>query len=202
MTALTDNAAMSTVVEPVRKLTWQRFFRSSFFLATVAILFIAAGAGWWIHSLGGLDAFRSRYGRIAPAIIVPVHMAVASLPIPADAICIANGALFGFWFGALLSWLGWYGAALAKFWLGRRARHDFDVEARMKRLPQRLQRFPVGHPVFLIGSRLIPGLGGNVSTYLPGAAGVPLGRHLWCSAIAIIPGAVLTAGVGAGFFGQ
>jgi uncharacterized membrane protein YdjX (TVP38/TMEM64 family) len=184
--------------EPPHRSVARRFFSSGFFKASVVILLVALPALWWVNSLGGLQQFRDQYGRTAPMITTPIHMAVASLPIPADAICVANGALYGFWVGALLSWLGWYGAALVKFGLGRRARQDFNIEAGIKRLPLVLQRFPIGHPAFLIGSRLIPGLGGNVSTYLPGAAGVPLSRHLWCSAIAIIPGALLTAGVGAG----
>lgn len=178
----------------------RRVVASGAFRASVLILLVALPALWWVDSIGGPRAFRAHYGRVAPALIVPVHVAVASLPVPTDVICVANGALFGFWAGAVLSWLGWYGAALVKFSLGRRARLDFDIESGMKKMPRFLQRFPVGHPAFLIGSRMIPGVGGSVSTYLPGAAGVPLSRHLWCSAIAIIPGALLTAGVGAGLF--
>lgn len=178
----------------------RQFVGSGFFKASIALLLLAMTALWWVNSIGGLEEFRRQYGRTAPILTTPLHMAVASLPIPTDVFCVANGALYGFWIGALLSWIGWYGAALVKFSLGRRARQDFNVEAGMKKLPQFLQRFPVGHPAFLIGSRMIPWLGGNVSTYLPGAAGVPLSRHLWCSAIAIVPGALLTAGVGAGLF--
>lgn len=193
-----DGRALAVTAEAPQPSVARRFFGSGFFKASIVILCVALPALWWINSLGGLQQFRSQYGHTAPMITTPIHMAVASLPIPADAICVANGALYGFWIGALLSWIGWYGAALVKFLLGRRARQDFNIEAGMKKMPPFLQRFPVGHPAFLIGSRLIPGVGGNVSTYLPGAAGVPLSRHLWCSAIAIIPGALITAGVGAG----
>lgn len=180
----------------------RRVVTSKLLQALLGVLLLAIGALLWIDSIGGPTAFRELYGNIAPLITVPVHTAVASLPIPTDVICIANGAVYGFWWGAAFSWVGWYLAALVKFWLGRRARSEFDLKARIECLPTYLQRFPVHHPFFLIGSRMIPWLGGNVSTFLPGAAGVSYRRHLWCSAIAIVPGALLTAGFGAGVFGQ
>jgi uncharacterized membrane protein YdjX (TVP38/TMEM64 family) len=113
-------------------------------------------------------------------------------------IAIANGTIYGFWLGSVLNWLGWYIAAFIEFQVGRRANRDFDISAWISRAPRGLRRFPVGHPVFLIGSRLIPWAGGHISTLLPGAMGVPLGRFAWCAALAIVPPALLMAGIGAG----
>jgi uncharacterized membrane protein YdjX (TVP38/TMEM64 family) len=119
-------------------------------------------------------------------------------PVPSDFISIANGAAYGFLLGTGLSWLGWWLAALAEFGLGWWARKDFDLTTSLDRLPDWLRRFPVGHPVFLIGARQVPWLGGHITSFVPGAAGVGLRRYVWCSAIAIVPGAIVMAGIGAG----
>ena len=103
-----------------------------------------------------------------------------------------------FWFALGLNWLGWWLASHLEFFLGRRLRGDFDIERKLERLPRWLRRFPVEHPVFLIFARQVPWAGGHLTTLVPGAMGVPFFRSAWCNAIAIIPAAILTAGLGAG----
>jgi uncharacterized membrane protein YdjX (TVP38/TMEM64 family) len=152
----------------------------------------------WVDSVGGPEAIRERYGVMAPAITSSIQILVAPTPFPSDVICVAQGALYGFWFALGLNWLGWWLAAHIEFLLGRRLRGDFDLESRIGRLPRWLRRFPVEHPVFLIFARQVPWAGGHLTTLVPGAMGVPFIRSAWCNAIGIIPAAVLTAGVGAG----
>jgi uncharacterized membrane protein YdjX (TVP38/TMEM64 family) len=152
----------------------------------------------WVESIGGPAGVWERFGLVAPAISVPVHSIVAVTPFPSDLIGIANGTIYGFWLGTLLSWLGWYIAAFIEFQIGRRAGRDFDVSGWVARSPGFIRRFPVGHPAFIIGSRWVPWAGGHVSTLLPGAMEVPLGRFAWCSAIAIVPSAMVASGIGAG----
>lgn len=152
----------------------------------------------WVESIGGPAKFRSEFGLLAPAITLPLHAIVSISPFPSDVLCVANGALYGFWLGAALSWLGWWVAGLAEYGFGYQARRDFNLAARWERLPRWLRKFPVGHPVFLIGVRQVPGIGGHMATLLPGAAGVPFLRHVWCSAIAIVPGALLMSAIGVG----
>ena len=68
----------------------------------------------------------------------------------------------------------------------------------LARSPERLRRFPVGHPFFIIGARYVPYAGGHLSTLLPGALRVDLVRFAWCTAIAIVPSSLVVAAVGAG----
>ena len=77
-------------------------------------------------------------------------------------------------------------------------RRDFDLDAQLPRVPAMLRRFPVQHPVFLVGSHLLPWVGGHVSTLLPGALGVGFVRVAWCSAVGIIPGSLVMAALGVG----
>jgi uncharacterized membrane protein YdjX (TVP38/TMEM64 family) len=60
----------------------------------------------WVESVGGPEAIRVRYGVLAPAITSSIQVLVAPTPFPSDVICIAQGALYGFWFALGLNWLG------------------------------------------------------------------------------------------------
>jgi uncharacterized membrane protein YdjX (TVP38/TMEM64 family) len=164
----------------------------------LALLLTAYLLASWVGAIGGPEAIRDRYGVLAPVITSSIQILIAPTPIPSDVICVAQGALYGFWFALGLNWLGWWIASHIEFLLGRRLREDFDLESRLERLPRWLRRFPVHHPVFLIFARQIPWAGGHLTTLVPGAMGVPFLRSAWCNAIAIIPAAILTAGLGAG----
>ena len=172
--------------------------RSPTLYALAGLLILGVFLYRWVASIGGPDTFRASFGAVAPLVTVPIHVVIAIAPVPSDFIAIANGALYGFALGTGLSWLGWWIAALAEFGLGKRVRRDFLLESNMERIPGWLRRFPIDHPAFLIGARQIPWLGGHITSFVPGAAGVSLRRYVWCSAIAIVPGAVLMAAIGAG----
>lgn len=173
--------------------------RSRAFYLLAGILLIGVLLTSWVESLGGPTAVWDRFGLLAPALSIPLHAIVAVAPLlPSDLMGIANGTIYGFWMGALLSWTGWYLASFVQFGIGRALRHDFDVAGWMARSPAWLRRFPVAHPVFLIGARYMPYAGGHLSTLVPGALGVTLGRFAWCTAIAIVPPSLVMAGIGAG----
>jgi uncharacterized membrane protein YdjX (TVP38/TMEM64 family) len=87
---------------------------------------------------------------------------------------------------------------LVEFGLGCCARKDFQLDESIERLPGWLRRLPIDHPCFLIGARQIPWIGGHVTSFLPGAAGVRVKRYAWCSAIAVVPGAIVMSAIGAG----
>jgi uncharacterized membrane protein YdjX (TVP38/TMEM64 family) len=183
---------------PPRRSLLIRAAHSPTLYALAGLLILGVILYRWVASLGGLEAFRESYGAVAPLVTVPIHIVIAITPIPADFISIANGAIYGFAMGTALSWLGWWIGGLAEFGLGWRARKDFELDRSMDRMPGWLRRFPIDHPVFLIGARQIPWLGGHLTSFVPGAAGVSLRRYLWCSAIAIVPGSVVMAAIGAG----
>ncbi|WP_456426159.1 TVP38/TMEM64 family protein [Rhodocaloribacter sp.] len=152
----------------------------------------------WGDAVGGPLGLWARFGWWAAVVSVPFHALVAVTPFPSDVVAMSNGAIYGFRLGAALSWLGWFAASFVQYAIGRRAGRDFDVEGWLARSPDRLKRFPVDHPLFLILARFVPYVGGHLATLVPGAAGVPLTRYAWCSAVALIPQSLVMAGVGAG----
>jgi uncharacterized membrane protein YdjX (TVP38/TMEM64 family) len=152
----------------------------------------------WGDTLGGPMGLWERFGWLAVAVTVPLHALVAVTPFPSDVVAMTNGAIYGFWLGAALSWAGWFAASFIQYAIGRRAGRDFDIEGWLARSPSRLRRFPVAHPLFLIFSRFVPYVGGHLSTLVPGALAVPLRRFAWCTAVALVPQSLVMAGVGAG----
>jgi uncharacterized membrane protein YdjX (TVP38/TMEM64 family) len=177
---------------------WLRAATSPAVYSVVGLLLLGNIVARWIAVIGGPAVIRETWGYSAPLISVPAHILLAITPFPSDIVSIANGAVYGFVPGAVLSWVAWWIAALAEYGLGRRARKDFDLERGLQKMPTWLRRFPIEHPAFLIGGRLLPWLGGHITTFFPGAAGVQFQRYVWCSAVAVIPPSIVMAAVGAG----
>lgn len=144
---------------------------------------------------GGLESIRIGLGALAPLFTIPLHIIISVSPIPSDFICVGNGAIYGFWGGAACSWCGWWLAGMICFWIGRRLSIDL-VNNAAERLPRLLRRYPLDHPMVLIIARQVPGVGGYITTYGAGAIGVTWSKHLWCSALAIVPGSLLLAAAG------
>jgi uncharacterized membrane protein YdjX (TVP38/TMEM64 family) len=90
-------------------------------------------------------------------------------------------------------------AAVLQYGLSRRTADDVDLSSLLERTPEWMRRFPAGHPLFLIMARQLP-IGPHIVNISAGALHVPLWRHVWCAAIAVVPEAVLVAGVRAGVF--
>ena len=182
----------------LRRHWFQLAVRSPTLYWIIGLLLLGAILAHWVSSNGGLADLREDLGPAAPWATVPVHVVLAITPFPSDLVAIGNGAFYGLVLGTAFSWLAWWAAALLEYGLGRRARKDFELDANLDRIPGWLQQFPVDHPVFLIGVRQVPWLGGHLGSILPGAAGVKLRRYSWCSAIAVIPGSILMTAIGAG----
>ena len=181
-----------------KKSLLRRLLASRALYAIVAVTIIGFVLLRWVENVGGPAGIWERYGLWAPAITVPMHALIAVTPFPSDVFGIASGAIYGFLWGTVLSWIGWFAASFLQYAIGFRAGKDFDVEGMIARSPSRLRRFPVHHPAFLIFSRYVPYIGGHLSTLLPGAVRVPLRRYAWCTALSIIPEALLMAGIGVG----
>lgn len=162
------------------------------FFAITAASFVVLNE---LNRRGELDAARDFLGLLAPLVAIPIHVIVSVSPIPSDLIGVANGSFHGVFLGAACSWLGWYISAVICFWIGRRIT-NCDSESLRKKLPKWMRDRPFDHPIVLILTRQIPGVGGYLTTLGAGALGVHWYRHLWCSAIAILPGAINLALIG------
>jgi len=153
-----------------------------------------------VKKLGGPVALRELLGPMAPLVLIPIHAVVATSPFPSEVLAVGYTAMYGFWLGAALGWVGWFCGAFVQYFVARRTAQDFDFDQARSRLPQWLAQFPVDHPAFLICARWLP-WGPHLVNTAAGVYGVPLFRHGWCAAISIVPHTLVVAGIGAGLFG-
>ncbi len=179
---------------------WWRLARSRGVLSIVLALSISALVAGWIYAIGGPSELRERYGLLGPAVSLVGHTLVNITPI-ADLVpwALANGAVWGVWQGALLSWLAFLGATAAQWAIARRTADEFDLNKNLEKLPRWVRRLPVHHPVFLTAVRWLP-TGGLVSNSAAGALGVPFPRLFGFAALGYAPPSVFLALAGAGVF--
>jgi len=176
---------------------WQRWLRSRG-LRTVLLV---VAAGWLliraIDALGGAAGIRERFGPAAGLLLVPTHVVVAVSPVPGEIVAAIQVAIYGFWLGSALCWLGWLGAAFLEYGLVRWTAGELADPVSRERLPAFLRRLPVDHPAYLIFARFLP-FGAHVVNVTAGLHGVALWRFGWTSAVALVPASMIFAAVTCG----
>jgi len=156
-------------------------------------LFTAAWGALSGGSLEELAAYVRAFGLWAPVVSVGL-MVLQSLivPLPGSLVSAANGAVFGVWWGALLSWVGALAGATVSFWLARRFARDLvlrRIDPSWMRWAGRLAGRR-GFWVVLLG-RLTPGLSFDLISYVAGLSQIGYGHFMLATAIGIIPGVVI-----------
>jgi uncharacterized membrane protein YdjX (TVP38/TMEM64 family) len=164
----------------------------------VAVFALAAGVagGWmWLETrgvdLGALNAsdVESLVAAWAPwSWLGSIGLMVlhSFVPLPAEIIALANGMLFGSWWGITVTWVGAMLGAILSYglarWLGRPAVR-WLIPARHW---ARLDAVPVSAGALLV-IRLMPVISFNLVNYAAGLLGVPWGRFLWTTGLGILP---------------
>lgn len=178
-----------------------RALRSRGVQSALGAIVVGALVVGWVELEGGPEGIRTHYGLLAPLVWIPMQVVVHMTPV-GDFVpwAVLNGSMFGLWLGALATWISWMGSASAQYAIGRRTARDFGWEERTARLPAWLRRLPLGHPLFLIVGRCFPLMAGPINL-AAGAARVPFGRVLWCTAVGILPQVLFLAAIGVGIVG-
>jgi len=108
------------------------------------------------------------------------------VPLPAEIIAVANGMMFGFVGGSLVTWTGaMLGAALSfaiARQVGRPALRWLVSDRRWRAVDKWELR-----PVSLLLARLIPVISFNLINYVAGLTGVGWWTFLWTTALGILP---------------
>ncbi len=107
---------------------------------------------------------------------------------PAEILDTAAGFAYGFWPGLALVMAAWLTSALIAYWIGAHAArpilYKLIGEDRFRRGERLVER---GGLTFLLGIRLMPIVPFSAVCYVCGAAGVPLGRYMWTTAVGYLP---------------
>ena len=108
------------------------------------------------------------------------------VPLPAEIIALANGMLFGPWWGVLVTWIGAMLGAVLAYALARALGRPAVRVIVPARYWARLEAVPVrAGPLLAI--RLMPVISFNLVNYAAGLLGVPWWRFLWTTALGILP---------------
>ena len=108
------------------------------------------------------------------------------VPLPAEIIALANGMLFGPWWGVLVTWVGAMLGAVLAYGLARALGRPAVRALVPARYWARLEAIPVeAGPLLVI--RLMPVISFNLVNYAAGLLGVPWWRFLWTTALGILP---------------
>jgi membrane protein YqaA with SNARE-associated domain len=89
-------------------------------------------------------------------------------------------------------------SALVEYYLGTHVANITNFMERKEKLPWGLSKVKVDSPLFLIGARMVPGVGPKFVSITAGIYRVPFLLYLWTSAVSVFLGAVVFALGGSG----
>ncbi len=167
--------------------------------ALLLLLMIGAGlAVWWNHdvsfawTVAGIEAEIKSWGNWAVAASIALMILHSLIPFPAEFISMANGMLFGAFWGVVITWTGaMLGAALAfalARWFGRPFVTALMNERQRETTERWLKRQGIG---VLLLSRLMPLISFNVINYAAGLTPISWWTFLWTTALGILPITIL-----------
>ncbi len=162
-------------------------------LVFLALIIGQSGAVQRVFSAASPDeaaAVLRSFGLWTPLVSVLLMVVQSVLaPLPGSLVAAANGAIYGVWWGTLLSWIGGMAGGLVTYALGR-----WSGEL----LAQRWKDTPLWRQLTSVGAlrgfwivliaRMTPIVSLDFVGYLAGIARVPLPLYTLANAIGIIPG--------------
>lgn len=150
-----------------------------------------------VHHRQMLEAWLIDAGPLGPLLSIAVYIGLVSSPfVSSDIMALLNGAIFGFWEGALLNCVGIMLGAVSTYLIARRTGEFLDIHEDLEKLPPWIKRLPVGSPLFLLGLRIVPWIGGTIANNVAGFYKISIFRHLWTTAVVALPVAIFFAYVG------
>lgn len=169
-------------------------------LAVAAVLLALFGAAQalGIAFLQDPTPWLGQGGAAAALVTTGLLLADVLIPVPSSLVMIANGTLFGWAWGTVLTLVGGTGAGAFGWALGRWGRRTAErfvpaEERERERARKLLERWGM---LAIVASRPVPILA-EATAIAAGLSGMPLGRVVLASALGTLPPAVLYALTGA-----
>lgn len=172
--------------------------RTAAVAATIlALLLIAAAIAAWLWlrargidlstmSAGDVEAMVKGWAPWTWAGSIVLMVLHSFVPLPAEIIALANGMLFGPWWGVVVTWVGAMLGAVLAYGLARALGRPAVRVLVPARYWARLEAIPVAAGPLLV-IRLMPVISFNLVNYAAGLLGVPWWRFLWTTALGILP---------------
>ncbi len=145
-----------------------------------------------------IRSFIAKAGRWGVIISILIYALLGLTLIPSEPLTLFIGALFGPFLAMLIAGTGNTLSALVEYYLGMHVGTATNFIEKKEKLPWGLGKLKVSSPLFLVGARMVPGVGPKVVSFTAGIYHVPFLRYLWTSALSVFLGAALFAFGGSG----
>ena len=153
---------------------------------------------WWPHmSLSEAAEFIRYSGSLGILASIGLMVIHSFVPFPAELVAIANGMVYGSFWGTVITWVGaMLGASLA-FGLSRRYGRPFVNGILSRKRAQRLDDWVAQHGAgTLFVSRFIPVISFNLINYAAGLLRISWLTFAWTTGIGILPITFLMVAMG------
>jgi uncharacterized membrane protein YdjX (TVP38/TMEM64 family) len=162
-------------------------------LLIAIIVILLAPYAWNLlsgESLADIATYVRGFGPWAPlASLALMVLQTIIVPLPGSFVTAANGAIFGLWWGTLLSWTGGLLGGSVAFWIARSLGGQFVERWVGNNERAWAQRLSQGNGFWaILIARLIPGLSFDIISYLAGLSTISYPRFLLATAIGMLPG--------------
>jgi uncharacterized membrane protein YdjX (TVP38/TMEM64 family) len=119
------------------------------------------------------------------------------VPFPAELLAIANGMVFGAFWGTMITWVGAMSGAFLAFGLTRNFGRPFVRKMVPKKKLQMVDRWVARHGVeTLFFSRFMPVISFNLINYGAGLTKISWGTFAWTTGVGILPMTILMVVMG------
>jgi len=146
----------------------------------------AAEHSVWPLTVDGIEAFMRQWGALSAVASIALMVLHSFVPLPAEAIAIANGMLFGAAWGVAVTWIGAMMGASCAFATARYLGRPLGNRLVSKRYWQEIANWR-GDPSTLLLVRLIPIISFNLVNFAAGLTGIGWPTFLWTTGLGILP---------------
>ena len=157
---------------------------------------------WWLWppelSLGGDNTMEDvvahirawgAWAALGSIVLMVVH---SFLPFPSELITLANGMVFGPWWGSVITWIGAMLGAIATFGLVRLLGRPFVYRMLSEQQVKRLSDWSSRQGgVALLTGRLIPVIAFNLLNYAAALTSISWWTFIWATGLGILPLTIL-----------
>jgi len=153
---------------------------------------------WWPHlPLPDVIAFIRSSGNLGILASIGLMIIHSFVPFPAELLAIANGMVYGPFWGTIITWVGAMMGAFLAFGLTRTFGQPFVRKMVSKKKAQTVDRWVARHGVeTLFISRFIPVISFNLINYAAGLTKISWGTFAWTTGVGILPMTILMVVMG------
>jgi len=158
----------------------------------------SAWCQWWPHlTLSKIVQFIQSSGYWGIGVSIGIMMIHSFIPFPAEFVAIANGMVYGAFWGTVITWVGAMFGAFLAFGLARLLGRQFVYRIITLENSQKVDGWVKnygGQTLFI--SRLIPVIAFNLINYVAGLTKVSWWTFAWTTGLGILPITILMVVVG------